>query len=279
MRAFMRTGLRTRAQLHRWALLATSVFLSACSAGISQHGVTRYEAIPPDTVTNSCMRRSPNCPAWVEQPTAAAARSRLAETGASIGGALMVVEYLHQAEVKEALEHCAMYAEEKVNSRHFDGRSPTREQCMQAVGKDANGNTVTRAMQLGQEKHQVALECMQWRLELLMQGQFSVEPRYRYNSETKQKELLSPQEVLRLLESGRSAELIGTLVPDIVIHFGQPLSPKAVYEFKFPCPPTNRFQWRRYGKGHPYQDRSQLDMYKEALEVTPRAVTPIDGVI
>jgi hypothetical protein len=261
------------------AACSQRLLLSACSVGLSQHGVTRYEAIPPDTVTNSCMRGSPNCPAWMEQPAAAAARSQLAETGASIGGALLVVEYLHQAEVKEALEHCAMYAEEKVNSRHFGGRSPTREQCNQVVGKDANGNTVTRAMQLGQEKHQVALDCMKRRLELLIPGQFSVEPRYRYNQETKQKELISPEEVQRLLESGRSAELVGTLVPDLVIHFGQPLSPKAVYEFKFPCPPTNRFQWRRYGKGHPYQDRSQLDMYNEALEVVPRAVTPIDGVI
>jgi hypothetical protein len=262
----------------RWALLAASLLLSACSVGISQHGVTRYEAIPPDTVTNSCMRGSPNCPAWMEQPAAAAARSHLAETGASIGGALLVVEYLHQAEVKEALEHCAMYAEEKVNSRHFGGRSPTREQCKQVVGKDANGNTVTRAMQLGQEKHQVALECMKRRLELLMPGQFSVEPRYRYNGETKQKELVPPDEVLRLLESGRSAELVGTLAPDIVIHFGQLLSPKAVYEFKFPCPPTNPFQPRKYGKGHPYQDRTQLEMYEEALGVGPRLVTPIKGV-
>ena len=278
MRSFMLTGWRTRALLHRGALLATSVLLSACSVGISQHGVTRYEAIPPDTVTHSCMRGSPNCPAWMEQPAAAAARSRLAETGASIGGALLVVEYLHRAEVEEALWHCALYAEEKVNSRHFGGRSPTREQCKQVVGKDANGNSVTRAMQLGQEKHQEALECIKWRLELLMPGHFSVEPRYRYNSETKQKELLAPEEVQRLLESGRSVELVGTLAPDLVIHFGYPLSPKAVYEFKFPCPPTNTVSWRRYGKGHPYQDRTQLDMYKEALEVDPHTVTPVKGV-
>jgi hypothetical protein len=112
-----------------------------------------------------------------------------------------------------------------------------------------------------------------------MPGHFSVEPRYRYNSETKQKELLSPEEVQRLLESGRSAELVGTLVPDLVIHFGQPLSPKVIYEFKFPCPPTNRVHWPEYRKGHPYQGRTQKYMYKEALGAETRPVTPLRGVI
>jgi hypothetical protein len=261
-----------------WPLLLISLLLSACGVGIPRRGASLYQGLPPDTVTNTCLRGSVNCPAVMGEPTAAVMRPRVAEMGASIAGAVKAVEYLQRAQVEEALAHCALYAEEKVNGRHFQGRSPTREQCQQEVGRDAKGNVVTRAMELGREKHAAALECLRWRLEGLLPGQFLVEPRYRYNRETKEKSLLSAEEVKRLLESGRGAELVGTIAPDVVIHLGNPLWPVDLFEFKFPCPPSNEPRWMQYPRGHPHAGKNQKKVYEEILEALLRMVTPQKGV-
>jgi len=205
-------------------------------------------------------------------------RTRFVEVGASLAGAVKAVEYLQRAQVEEALAHCAFYAEEKVNGRHFQGRSPTHEQCEQEVGRDSKGNKVTRAMELGREKHAVALECLKWRLETLLPGQFLLEPRYRYNRQTQEKSLLSAEEVKRLLESGRSAELVGTLAPDVVIHLGNPLWPVELFEFKFPCPQSNDVRWRKYPQGHPYAGDTQKTVYERVLKALLRIVTPLNGV-
>ena len=266
----------------RWknlhVLLLLSLLLSACGAGVPRRGASRYLALPADTVTSACLRGSVNCPALMGEPAAAAMRTRVAEVGASLASAVLAVEYLQRAQVEEALAHCAFYAEEKVNGRHFQGRSPTREQCEQEVGRDSKGNKVTRAMELGREKHSVALECLRWRLEDLLPGQFLLEPRYRYDSQTQEKSLLSAEEVKRLLESGRGAELVGTIAPDVVIHMGNPLQPVDLVEFKFPCPPSNELRWRKYPEGHPYAGKTQRQVYKELLKATLRVVTPLNGV-
>lgn len=204
---------------------------------------------------------------------------RVAEVGASLAGAALVVEYLHRAQVEEALAHCALYAEEKVNGRHFQGRSPTREQCQQEVGTDAKGNGVTRAMELGREKHAVVMECLRWRLEVLLPGQFLLEPRYRYNGQTQETRLLSAEEVKRLLESGRGGELVGTIAPDVVIHLGDPLRPVELFELKFPCPSSNDPSWRKYPQNHPYAGKTQKMVYEEILKALLRAVTPMGGVL
>ncbi|HYO64529.1 MAG TPA: hypothetical protein VEU33_00495, partial [Archangium sp.] len=83
----------------------------------------------------------------------------------------------------------------------------------------------------------------------------------------------------RLVRQGREKELEGTLEPDVVIHTGDPLKVWAVYDFKFPCPETNPPFWRKYPKGHPYQGRTQGEMYQRALGRSPSRVTPLDGVI
>jgi len=261
-----------------WSLLLLILLLSACGAGLPRRGTSLYQGLPPDTVTNACLRGSVNCPAVMGEATAAAMRQRFVEAGASLAGAVKAVEYLQRAEVEAALAHCAFYAEEKVNGRHFQGRSPTREQCQQEVGRDSKGNVVTRAMELGREKHTVALECVKWRLEALLPGQFLLEPRYRYDSQTQEKSLLSAEEVKRLLESGRSAELVGTIAPDVVIHLGSPLWPVELFEFKFPCPGSKTPSWRRYPKGHPHAGKDQKTVYKEVLNALLRMVTPLKGV-
>lgn len=122
------------------------MLLSACSVGLQGRGTSRHYALPADSVSNTCLRGTANCPALVGEKTAAAMRTRLAEVGASIAGASRVVEYLKRSEVEQALAHCSLYAHEKVNNEHFNGRNPTREQCRQVVGTDTNGKPVTRAM-------------------------------------------------------------------------------------------------------------------------------------
>jgi hypothetical protein len=105
-----------------------------------------------------------------------------------------------------------------------------------------------------------------------------LEPRYRYDSQTMEKSLLSSGEMRRLLEAGRGTELVGTIAPDVVIHLGDPLRPVDLFEFKFPCPPSNDLRWRKYPEGHPYAGQTQMEVYTEILKAVLRIVTPLNGV-
>jgi hypothetical protein len=135
-------------------------------------------------------------------------------------------------------------------------------------------------MQLGEEMHRVALQCVQQRLSKLRPGGFSVEQRYRYELGTKKTTLISSEEEAALLRNGRGSDLRGTLVPDIVLHPGDPLRAEAVYDFKFPCVDPNSVPaWRKYPPGHPYHRLGQDEMYKRALGQEPHPVLPGRGVI
>lgn len=183
--------------------------------------------------------------------------------------------------VDKALAECADQARSEVLLRRTGGRSPTDDECNEQVSVDRQGNPVTRAMQWGQEMHASAFKCAEKKLSALRPGGYSIEPRYRYDSKTGQTTYLSPEEVEALLRQGRGGELLGTLVPDIVIHNGTPLLVMEVYDFKFPCRNTDDIPlWRRYKQG-PYAPRSQGDIYKEALRLMGKAarVVPRQGVI
>jgi hypothetical protein len=104
------------------------------------------------------------------------------------------------------------------------------------VAKDPCGRTVTVAMQQGLEKHALALQCAQKSLDKLMPGRFSLEQRYRYDRTTRRKQLVSREEARALLRQGCGEQLKGTLVPDVVIHSGNPLEVLAVYDYKFRAP-------------------------------------------
>jgi hypothetical protein len=177
-----------------------------------------------------------------------------------------------KADVERVLKECAELANEVVNRKRFGG-DPTRAQCEEVVGTDQRGRKMTRAMQLGEEKHAEALACAAARLGELLPGRFNLEQRYRYDPVTRQKELMSEEQRQKLLRQGQSDMLKGTLVPDVVIHSGNPLEVQAVYDFKFPCLRTTLPKWGVYEKGHPYQDQTQGDVYKaafgDALRVTP----------
>ena len=184
-----------------------------------------------------------------------------------------------QERIEEALAQCADQARSEVMFKHFAGRGPTAEECNEQVGEDSRGEPITRAMQLGVEQHQVALQCAEERLRELKPGGFSLSPRYRYDSTTEKAEYIPRETVQKLLKQGRSAELRGTLEPDVVIHAGSPHQVQAVYDYKFPCVNTDRkSSWRDYPAGRAQAGSNQRELYEKALKVKPARVQPHLGV-
>ncbi|OJH36055.1 hypothetical protein BON30_36300 [Cystobacter ferrugineus] len=149
---------------------------------------------------------------------------------ASVAATLRVLTPQQQSRIEQELVACAEWAHEHVNHLRLGGSPPTHEQCQEVLATDGCGRKVTRAMQLGSEKHERAIQCTRERLEI---------------------------------------------VPDVVIHSGNPLEALAVYDFKFPCPTRNPPNWRNYPQGHPYHRSNQGEMYEAALRVKPRRVAPV----
>lgn len=177
-----------------------------------------------DSVTAACRQRPDYC-ALMTGKEAGAVTVRGGAELASVAATLRLLEPDLKLRVERALEHCAEQAEAEVNRRHLGGASPTRQQCQEVLTtKDPCGRTVTRAMQWGSEKHTLALQCTQEKLDVLLPGRFSLEPRYRYDKATGQTRWLTPQEVRTLLRDGCGEELKGTLAPDVVLHAGHPLA-------------------------------------------------------
>ncbi|WP_404372395.1 hypothetical protein ACIHQR_16465 [Corallococcus coralloides] len=178
-------------------------------------------------------------------------------------------------QVQEALEECADKARAEVILANFGTRSPTPLECSEQV-RDAQGRTITRAMKLGDEMHRVALQCAEEKLTELRPGGFSLEPTYLYDLDSEKTTWLSPAEVARIRQRGSTGELKGSLVPDVVLHTGDPSQVQAVYDFKFPCADvTKRSRWRDYPSGHPYSGSTQGDIYREAFKVAdPMIVQP-----
>ncbi|MCY1073600.1 hypothetical protein [Archangium lansingense] len=201
---------------------------------------------------------------------------RAAELGTSAGAVAAVLNEAHRKAIEQKLTKCANMAREQVLREHMQGRSPTPAECREK--KNFGGKERTRAMFLGEEMHKVALACAEVELSALRPGGFSREPRYRYNTDTRQRELISAEKEEALLEEGCYSELLGTIKPDIVIHAGNPLLPLAVYDFKFPCVSSAQVPWCKYKKG-PHADRWQNEVYYEALGVEPKPILPWIGVM
>ncbi|MFL5353599.1 hypothetical protein [Archangium sp.] len=178
------------------------------------------------------------------------------------------------------MKKCADQADEQVNRKQFGGKSPSRSQCQEEVEQDPcdRNRRLTRAMQLGREKHRLALQCTAEKLGGLIPGRFSLEQRYRGDPRTGKKELVSPEEARTLLQQGCGDELAGTIVPDVVIHSGDPLEILAVYDFKFPCPETNSPTWRAYEQG-PFAGSTQGKIYFAILNIVPNLVAPLREII
>jgi hypothetical protein len=201
-----------------------------------------------------------------------------AQAGASVAGVVKVLDAATKERIKDILSKCANQADLEVNLRLLGGQTPTAEQCAEQVGTDADGKPVTRAMRLGQEKHLAARICVQSQLSSVLPGGFSLEPRYRYSRVTRVLEWIPEEEAQALIRSGRAAMLRGTIIPDVVLHSGNPIQAEASYDFKFPCPIGDVPNWRRYPKGHPFEGRLQGAIYGEALNAPAFRVAPILGV-
>lgn len=271
--------MRQAVTVARWRLvLVASLFLGACASG-GRGPSARYEQ-SLDSATSACRQNPAYCVAAPGEeaaiPTAASARA--AQAGASLAAGLKLFDEATKARIEDILKSCVEQANAEVNERRLGG-NPTPAQCAEKVGVNEQGKPVTRAMQLGTEKHEVALWCIQERLSLERPGGFSVEQRYRYDRQTRETTLVSKEEAEALKSQGRSGELRGTLVPDLVIHSGDPLRPQAVYDLKFPCPSTRFPEWGRYPESSPYYPSTQGDIYMEAWRELVFLVAPIWGII
>ncbi|WP_155893579.1 hypothetical protein [Cystobacter fuscus] len=232
-----------------------------------------------DSVTNACRQNPANCALLNGQEAGAAPTVRGGAEIASIAATLRFLSPELKLRIERTLHECAAWADAEVNRRRLGGNAPSRQQCQEVLPKlDPCGQKVTRAMQWGSEKHSLATQCVQEQLDPLIPGRFSLEPRYRYDRPTGQVQWLSPSEVRTLLRQDCGKELKGTLVPDVVIHSGNPLQAISIYDFKFPCPPDNNASWKKYTAGHIDQDLTQGKVYVDALKAEAALVTPRQGV-
>ncbi|WP_244227237.1 hypothetical protein [Corallococcus aberystwythensis] len=228
-----------------------------------------------DTETAAKLRHA----AWVaEQGAAPATASVLVQAAPVILG---LMQQGHSAdELEERLAECAAQAERQGNARFFDGRPPTRQECREVVARDRCGNPITRAMQLGKQKHVLVLQCTEEVLKELWAAPYSIEQRYRYYPNARLVETISREKEARMLAEGCTDELRGTIKPDLVLHADRDLLKSALtLDFKFPCPEDNRPQWTEYGESSPYVGRTQEQVYEEALGGDALLVSPRHGVV
>ena len=267
-------------------LLAGPLLLAGCATpgAMGPPAEGRY-AQSTDSATSGCLR-NPAC--YTTRPGEEAIIPwlfRFVDTARTAVTVMRLLETAEMARVEQVLANCAKEANSKVNDEDevLKGQSPTAEQCREVVRQE-KGKDVTRAMDLGTRKHAVALACVQRELGELYPENFSVQPRYKYDPSVGQWRQLDPAFVAEWLRNGLESLLLGTLVPDVVIHAsGSSQNVQRVYDFKFPCVPVRKGQspgWREYPAGHPHHPKNQGRMYKEALggEKDPALVTPQLGV-
>ncbi|MGZ3458926.1 MAG: hypothetical protein ACXU86_10540 [Archangium sp.] len=85
------------------------------------------------------------------------------------------------AELDKLMEECANLADRTVDSNRPKDEILNSARCNEQVGTDSAGKAVTRAMQLGNEKHLEAFRCVEEKLGKKIPGHFSIEQRYRYD--------------------------------------------------------------------------------------------------
>jgi hypothetical protein len=151
---------------------------------------------------------------------------------------LRLLEAADLARIEAVLSDCANEASHGVNERLLGkGQRPTRQLCQETFKTEPGGNKVTWAMHLGQEKHRAALDCVQRELGEKFSDNLSLQPTYRYDRQAGKVELLDPKQVEDWLRNGLFGKLLGTLIPDVVVHAAGDLTRiQAVFDFKFRAP-------------------------------------------
>ena len=256
------------------------VLQTAC---VTPVGAQRGDSYSYDNSASAACRQNPaNCPALLGKEASFEPIRQAGTAVASVAAVLAELDNEARLSIERALETCVEFARSEVLLRYptaFKGPAPDANECNQST-VDAQGRSVTWAMRLGTEMHEVARQCAEEELNKLRPGGFSLEQRYRYDSRTRRKKLVSTTEEQALKDSGNQGELRGTVKPDVVIHSGDPLDVRAIYDFKFPCVNPHRIpRWDTYPEGHPYQGNSQGRVYEQLLGVEPARIMPRWGVI
>ena len=171
----------------------------------------------------------------------APATSRLApvlektiRTAEALQGFLTLQRRLTQeglSQLEGILKECVARANVDVNESYQkqaggfafeNGRFPSDAECSKVVRRDAVGDPVTLAQELGRLKHTAAFDCISARLPEHLRDNFTQEPRYKPDPEVNGVEL--------------AAGGAKTLHPDFVVHGTRnAVDVQCVYEFKFPC--------------------------------------------
>jgi hypothetical protein len=258
------------------------MLFAACGVTMTTAGFTpRHYSQTMDSATSACLR-NPACYAppigegailpWVSR-SVAAARTAMA--------VLQLLDAADLAKIEQVLKDCANQASHDVNERLLGaGQRPTRKLCQETYETKPGGAKVTWAMLLGREKHQAALECVQKELGEKFAESLSLQPQYRYDKKTSKLEPLDPKVVEQWLREGMFHKLLGTLIPDVVIHAaGDLLRVQAVFDFKFPCPADNAPSWREYHEDHPFYPSDQGKIYEAAFKIEPKRIAPGYGAL
>ena len=252
--------------------LSALVLLAGCAtnvsttrSGVSSTGTSHY-ALASDTATAGCLR-NPAC--YTPPPGEEAIIPWLSNAASATRSATTMALLLTDAQIKlieKTLTDCAHAANQQVNQEDetLKGQEPDREECRKVVRREGNTD-MTRAMELGTQKHDKALECARKAFEGDLAKYVRVEPTYQKDLNTGLWRWIDPQQVKEWLQLGLTAQFWGALVPDIVIHAsGNPNQVQRIYDFKFPCPPTNEPRWGQYSPDQPHHPNTQGKMY-EAL--------------
>jgi hypothetical protein len=155
----------------------------------------------------------------------------LVEVAETVQGVLTLKDFLDEAEVarvEDVLVRCAKEADVQVNEREYgQGKYPSDTECERVVGKNKHGEALTRAMQLGTMKHELAFACLERELGQEFSDHLTREPRYGKKP---------PGEQYVLTEEGT-----GSLLPDVVLHLVRDANKiQFVYDFFFPCTAKSR---------------------------------------
>ncbi len=259
-----------------WWVLVGGMLLGAC-AGMPGRGVPSHYA--QDSLSARCLRNPLYCPTATGREVVTGPVQTVVTAVASTAAVWKLWDDATKLSIKRAMELCADTARTEVLLRHsgtFKSPVPDAGECKSLTVVE--GRSVTWAMRLGLEMHEAALRCAERELNQIRPGGFSLKPRYRFNRATGEKSLIGPEEKAALLRQGGEG-LKGTLEPDVVIHTGNPLLVRAVFDFKFRCVDFGKEpDWRRYPAGHRYAGESQGKIYKEAFGDVVELIGPRKGV-
>jgi hypothetical protein len=185
----------------------------------------------------------------------------------TLRGLITLKDYLDEAEVlrvEAVLVRCARDADFQVNEREYGrGNYPSDAECGRVVGRTANEEDITRAMELGTMKHAAAFACVERELGSEFADHLTREPRYGKDPSTGGYTLTDKRK--------------GSLVPDIVLHLVRNANRiQFLYDFYFPC--TSMKKSNPLGR----QDqtlREKLNKYEDLPGENRRAlVTPQLGI-